>query len=132
MRKKYILCYHHLMIFIFLFILMTKKNTIILIAIVCIIIVVWLFTSNTNVKKEPTAYDICHWTWYWFEVQVTACGDIIKQAQYYYHQMKYGEYIILWWWILLNRCNCTPLYLTPPHYENKTTRMNITGYATYW
>lgn len=29
--------------------------------------------------------------------------------------MKYGEYIILWWWILLNRCNYTPLYLTPPH-----------------
>lgn len=84
MRKKYILCYHHLMIFIFLFILMTKKNTIILIAIVCIIIAVWLFTSNTNVKKEPTAYDICHWTWYWFEAQVTACGDIIKQAQYNY------------------------------------------------
>lgn len=84
MRKKYILCYHHLMIFIFLFILMTKKNTIILIAIVYIIIAVWLLTSNTNVKKEPTAYDICHWTWYWFEVQVTACGDIIKQAQYNY------------------------------------------------
>ena len=40
--------------------------------------VVWLFTSNTNVKRTYT-YDICHWTWYWFEVQVTACGDIIKK-----------------------------------------------------
>ena len=67
---------------------MTKKTIIIVRIVYIVVIIVWyiisLFLPDNNVQAEPTAYDICHWTWYWFEAQVTACGDIIKQAQYNY------------------------------------------------
>lgn len=64
-------------------------------------VIVWLFTlfllwsivySVNNIlsnwkeaKKELTNKELCYGTWSTFEQQVTACGMVIKQAQYEYN-----------------------------------------------
>ena len=56
----------------------------IIVFIISILYILSIVFIKNDVQAQPTDKDICYGTWYWFEQQVRACWNIIRNAQYNY------------------------------------------------
>lgn len=92
MRKKYILQIPFYMVLYILLILMTRKHLFIWLwaIVVWIIAIVYsVLPKNTEAKKELSDYEICYGSGSTFEQQVTACGNLIKEADTNYQDYSW-------------------------------------------